>query len=36
VSVTFLGRHYEDARLLAFARAFQEATGFHQAHPPGF
>jgi len=36
VSITFLGRHYEDGKLLAFARAFQEATGFHHAHPPGF
>jgi Asp-tRNA(Asn)/Glu-tRNA(Gln) amidotransferase A subunit family amidase len=36
VSITFLGRHYEDAKLLAFARAFQEATGFHHVHPPGF
>jgi Asp-tRNA(Asn)/Glu-tRNA(Gln) amidotransferase A subunit family amidase len=36
VSITFLGRHYEDSKLLAFARAFQEATGFHHAHPPGF
>jgi Asp-tRNA(Asn)/Glu-tRNA(Gln) amidotransferase A subunit family amidase len=36
VSITFLGRHYEDSQLLAFARAFQEATGFHHAHPPGF
>jgi Asp-tRNA(Asn)/Glu-tRNA(Gln) amidotransferase A subunit family amidase len=36
VSITFLGRHYEDGKLLAFARAYQEATGFHQVHPPGF
>lgn len=36
VSITFLGRHCADARLLAFARAFQERTGFHQARPPGF
>jgi Asp-tRNA(Asn)/Glu-tRNA(Gln) amidotransferase A subunit family amidase len=36
ISITFLGRHYEDSKLLAFARAFQEATGFHHAHPPGF
>jgi Asp-tRNA(Asn)/Glu-tRNA(Gln) amidotransferase A subunit family amidase len=36
VSITFLGRHYEDAKLLAFARAFQDATKFHDAHPPGF
>jgi Asp-tRNA(Asn)/Glu-tRNA(Gln) amidotransferase A subunit family amidase len=36
VSITFLSRHYEDSKLLAFARAYQEATGFHRAHPPGF
>jgi Asp-tRNA(Asn)/Glu-tRNA(Gln) amidotransferase A subunit family amidase len=36
VSITFLGRHYEDEKLLAFARAYQEATGFHHARPPSF
>ena len=33
VSLTFLGGLYSDARLLAFARAYQEATGFHRGHP---
>lgn len=33
VSLTFLGGLYSDARLLAFARAYQEATGFHHRHP---
>ncbi len=33
VSLTFLGSLYSDARLLAFARAYQEATGFHRRHP---
>jgi Asp-tRNA(Asn)/Glu-tRNA(Gln) amidotransferase A subunit family amidase len=33
VSITFLGGHYEDAKLCAFARAYQEATGFHNLHP---
>ena len=33
VSITFLGGHYEDAKLCAFARAYQEATGFHKLHP---
>lgn len=33
VSLTFLGALYSDARLLAFARAYQEATGFHRRHP---
>jgi Asp-tRNA(Asn)/Glu-tRNA(Gln) amidotransferase A subunit family amidase len=35
-SLTFLGRHYDDAKLLAFARAYQNATGFQLAHPPKF
>jgi Asp-tRNA(Asn)/Glu-tRNA(Gln) amidotransferase A subunit family amidase len=33
VSLTFLGGLYSDARLAAFARAYQEATGFHRLHP---
>ena len=33
VSLTFLGALYSDARLAAFARAYQEATGFHRLHP---
>jgi len=33
VSLTFLGRLYDDARLLAFAKAYQEKTGFHKLHP---
>ena len=33
VSLTFLAAHYDDARLCAFARAYQEATGFHKLHP---
>ncbi len=33
VSLTFLGALYSDARLAAFARAYQETTGFHRAHP---
>ncbi|HET9377884.1 MAG TPA: amidase [Chthoniobacterales bacterium] len=36
VSITLLGRHYGDDKLLAFARAYQEATGFHRARPTGF
>jgi Asp-tRNA(Asn)/Glu-tRNA(Gln) amidotransferase A subunit family amidase len=34
VSLTFLGNLYGEAKLLAFARAYQEATGFHREHPP--
>jgi Asp-tRNA(Asn)/Glu-tRNA(Gln) amidotransferase A subunit family amidase len=33
VSITFLGGHYQDARLCAFARAYQQATDFHKVHP---
>jgi Asp-tRNA(Asn)/Glu-tRNA(Gln) amidotransferase A subunit family amidase len=33
VSLTFLGALYTDARVAAFARAYQEATGFHLLHP---
>ncbi|RZU41021.1 Asp-tRNA(Asn)/Glu-tRNA(Gln) amidotransferase A subunit family amidase [Edaphobacter modestus] len=33
VSLTFLGALYSDARLAAFARAYQESTGFHRLHP---
>jgi Asp-tRNA(Asn)/Glu-tRNA(Gln) amidotransferase A subunit family amidase len=33
VSLTFLGGLYTDARLAAFARAYQQKTGFHLQHP---
>ncbi len=33
VSLTFLGNLYGEARLLAFARAYQDAAGFHRKHP---
>jgi len=33
VSLTFLGQLYGEARLLAVAKAYQEATGFHLKHP---
>jgi Asp-tRNA(Asn)/Glu-tRNA(Gln) amidotransferase A subunit family amidase len=33
VSLTFLGALYSEARLAAFARAYQETTGFHRHHP---
>ena len=32
-SLTFLGKLYGEAELLAFARAYQDATGFHLQHP---
>ena len=33
VSLTFLGQLYGEARLCAFARAYQETTDFHLKHP---
>jgi Asp-tRNA(Asn)/Glu-tRNA(Gln) amidotransferase A subunit family amidase len=33
VSVTFLGNLYQDAKLCAFARAYQQATDFAKMHP---
>jgi len=36
VSLTFLGQLYGEAKLLAFARAYQRATGFQNMHPKAF
>jgi Asp-tRNA(Asn)/Glu-tRNA(Gln) amidotransferase A subunit family amidase len=33
VSLTFLGQLYGEEKLLIFARAYQQATGFHLQHP---
>ncbi|HVW77178.1 MAG TPA: amidase [Alloacidobacterium sp.] len=33
VSLTFLAGHYQDAKLCAFAKAYQDATGFQKLHP---
>ncbi len=33
VSLTFLAGLYQDAKLAAFARAYQQATGFEKLHP---
>ncbi len=33
VSITFLAGHYQDAKLCAFARTYQQATGFEKLHP---
>jgi Asp-tRNA(Asn)/Glu-tRNA(Gln) amidotransferase A subunit family amidase len=33
VSLTFLAGHFQEAKLVAFAQAYQEATGFHKLHP---
>lgn len=36
VSVTFVGGLYQEDKLLAVAKAWQDATGFHLKHPPKF
>ena len=35
-SITFIGRLFDEATLLAVAKAYQEATDFHKKHPKGF
>jgi Asp-tRNA(Asn)/Glu-tRNA(Gln) amidotransferase A subunit family amidase len=35
VSITFVGRLFGEADLLAAGEAYQNATGFHRRHPPG-
>jgi Asp-tRNA(Asn)/Glu-tRNA(Gln) amidotransferase A subunit family amidase len=35
-SVTFIGRLFGEATLLAVAKTYQDATDFHTKHPPGF
>lgn len=35
-SITFTGRLYDEGTLLAFAKAFQDATDFHKKHPEHF
>ncbi|MCD4698343.1 MAG: amidase [Bacteroidales bacterium] len=32
-SVTLVGKHYQEAKLMAVAKAFQDATDFHLKHP---
>jgi Asp-tRNA(Asn)/Glu-tRNA(Gln) amidotransferase A subunit family amidase len=34
--ITFIGKHFGEASLLAFAKAYQEHTGFQLKHPPAF
>jgi Asp-tRNA(Asn)/Glu-tRNA(Gln) amidotransferase A subunit family amidase len=36
VTVSFVGRLYDEATLLAIAKAYQEATDFHKKHPEMF
>lgn len=35
-AITFIGKHFGEATLLAFAKAYQQKTGFHLKHPSGF
>lgn len=34
--ISFIGKHFDEAILLAFAKAYQEHTGFYLKHPPGY
>jgi Asp-tRNA(Asn)/Glu-tRNA(Gln) amidotransferase A subunit family amidase len=36
VSITFVGKLYEEDKLLAVAKSWQDATDFHTKHPPKF
>jgi Asp-tRNA(Asn)/Glu-tRNA(Gln) amidotransferase A subunit family amidase len=35
-SITFMGRLFGEADVLSVAKAFQDATDYHQQHPPRF
>ena len=35
-TISFTGRLYDEATVLAVAKAWQDATGFHLKHPPKF
>jgi Asp-tRNA(Asn)/Glu-tRNA(Gln) amidotransferase A subunit family amidase len=36
VCISFIGKLYDEASLIAFAKAYQDATAFHLAHPKIF
>ena len=36
VSISFIGSLYGESDLLLVARAYQEATGYHERHPEQF
>jgi Asp-tRNA(Asn)/Glu-tRNA(Gln) amidotransferase A subunit family amidase len=36
VSISFMGRLFDEGKLIAFADAYQRATDFHKKHPEGF
>jgi Asp-tRNA(Asn)/Glu-tRNA(Gln) amidotransferase A subunit family amidase len=35
-SLSFVGRLYDEARILSLAKAYQDATSYHTGKPPGF
>ena len=35
-SITFIGKLFDEGRLIAFAKEYQDATEFHKKHPPTF
>lgn len=35
-SIVFIGQLFEEGKMLAIAKKYQDATGFHLKHPPGF
>ena len=35
-SIVFIGQLFDEGRLIAVAKKYQELTGFHLKHPPGF
>jgi Asp-tRNA(Asn)/Glu-tRNA(Gln) amidotransferase A subunit family amidase len=35
-SISFMGKLYDEGTVLAFAKAYQDATDFHKKHPPLF
>ena len=35
-SITFMGRLFDEGKLIAFGKAYQDATGFNKQHPPLF
>jgi Asp-tRNA(Asn)/Glu-tRNA(Gln) amidotransferase A subunit family amidase len=35
-SITFIGKLFDEGRLIAFAKLYQDATDFHNQHPKKF
>ena len=35
-SITFIGRLFDEGKLISFAKKYQDATDFHKEHPKGF